>query len=89
MTFTRVPLGITCTIAKPMHKENTSNELPLVTMRRTPTTKIIIICPAPQALKSPTDKELRDILCISISRRHFEHLTPQGLYFYRNEFGQI
>ena len=72
MTFMKVSQGITHSIVIRMHKTNTLNVLPLVTMGWTPI--IVVLRQALRASKSPTNKVLEDNLCMRIPRGMF--ITP-------------
>ena len=57
MTFIKVPQGINHVIITLIHRANTPNALPLVTMGWTSIIVIVILHQSLQALKSLTDKE--------------------------------
>jgi hypothetical protein len=71
----KVPQRIFPTIVTPMHRANTTNVLPLITMGWTPIIITVVLRQAFQAPNSPTDKELGDSLCTSMPKRMN---TPQG-----------
>jgi hypothetical protein len=77
MMFIKVPQGISHAIATPMHRANTPNTLPLVTMGWTPVIVIIILHQALRALKSLIDKEQGDSMCTSMSKRIN---IPRGMF---------
>ncbi|KAF9666142.1 hypothetical protein SADUNF_Sadunf16G0198000 [Salix dunnii] len=66
MKFTRVHYRILHAITIPMYKVNTLNILLIAIIRWILVIVIVVPCQTPRALKSLTNKGLRDYLCMSI-----------------------